>query len=144
MPSENQTLHTLHPVSDRELRYDRLGIEFRFLERFLDDENQTELDGLLWVLADQITYNDEREKEILELLEAVESIVADDACEEWDCIEALHPNELTDREKQMHEKLSAVYRLIHGSNPNHICYHVHEDWRKEAGDRIRAMRDEAT
>ena len=59
MPSENQTSQSLHPVSDRELRYDRLGTAFRFLERFLDEENQTELDGLLWGLADKVTYNDE-------------------------------------------------------------------------------------
>ena len=58
--SENQTSQsTLHPVSERELRYDRLGTAFRFLERFLDDENQIELDGLLWSLADRVRYNDE-------------------------------------------------------------------------------------
>ena len=70
-------------------------------------------------------------REMLEVLDAIESIVGDDACEEWDCIAAFHANKLTDREKQLQEKLSVVYRLAHGSNRGNSCYHVHENWREE-------------
>lgn len=50
---------TLHPVSTREQRYERLWEEFRQFERVLPEEENTTLDGLLWSLSERITYGDE-------------------------------------------------------------------------------------
>lgn len=66
------------------------------------------------------------------LLETIERIVADDFCEDLDCMVAFHPDDLTEREKVCYEKLSAVYRLVHSLNAAHSCHHVHKPWRKEA------------
>ena len=47
------------PVSTREQRYSRLWEEFRQFERALPEEESLNLDGVLWNLADQITFKDE-------------------------------------------------------------------------------------
>lgn len=57
MESENQTSP---PLSTRELRYERLWEEFRKLRNAQSQvEHEVALDGILWDLAEKVTYNDE-------------------------------------------------------------------------------------
>lgn len=67
--------------------------------------------------------------DILAALELIETIVGGDQCELWD-MENAH-RKFRGRAKEMHEMLSAVYRIAHSSNPAHSCYSSHESWRQE-------------
>ena len=62
-----------------------------------------------------------------EVLAAIEALVADDQAELWS-MEA-GAKRLRGRAKLMQQRLDDVYRLAHGFNTDHSCYHVHEDWR---------------
>lgn len=71
-----------------------------------------------------------QQRNLLQVLEAIERLVADDFCEELDCERAFRPERFSEREKMMHDKLSAIYKLAHSFNPTHCCYDVHGKWRK--------------
>jgi hypothetical protein len=64
------------------------------------------------------------------ILDKVESITCDDFCSDIE-MELYEGDVLSKKEKIMAEKLRLIYRLIHGHNPKHSCYDMHEDWRAE-------------
>ena len=69
-------------------------------------------------------------KALLVALEVIELTAGDDACETWEMENA--NKRFRGEKKQMHQKLMAIYRIAHSVNETHPCFHVHEDWRKEA------------
>lgn len=69
-----------------------------------------------------------REVNLLDVLDAIEAIVGDDACCEWAMENALR--KFRGRPSDMLAKLTEVYKLAHGFNTRHSCHHVHTDWRK--------------
>ena len=65
-------------------------------------------------------------KSHLDVLRAIEEIVSDDACHdyEWD----LMKNHLkTDKEIEMAKKLGEIYKLAHAHGEH--CKNLHTDWR---------------
>jgi hypothetical protein len=65
---------------------------------------------------------------LTQALTAIEDLVGDDFAEE---IMMEHANgRLRGRSKEMAWRLRKIYRIAHGFNRKHSCYHVHGEWRK--------------
>lgn len=67
------------------------------------------------------------------VINAIESIVHDDFCEEMDLLSTV-PEALTEREKIATAKLGEIYKLSHAFNRSHSCHRVHDDWRARLAD----------
>lgn len=65
-----------------------------------------------------------------QILSAIEEIVGSDAACDAEYLFRMHPEGMTEREKQYATMLGKVYTLAHGFNKSNSCYHVHEEWRK--------------
>lgn len=63
----------------------------------------------------------------IEVLEAIEDIVSDDFMEDMEYKIKMGRCRDKDEEIAIH-KLLEVYRIAHGSNPNHICHDSHLSW----------------
>jgi hypothetical protein len=77
-----------------------------------------------------------KEAILLAVLDKIEEVVADDFSESLDYDATLHPERLTERERVLARKISAIYRLAHGFNDLHSCHHVHADWREGFEPRV--------
>ena len=69
-----------------------------------------------------------RETQLLAALEAIETIVGDDDCTEWEMLAV--NKRLRGKAKLMESKLADIYKIAHAYNPSHSCYDVHSDWRE--------------
>ena len=67
---------------------------------------------------------------IFTALQRIEDIVSDDFSHDAEF--NLVMGRLTEKEKVFAEKLGKIYMIVHALNPNHSCYSVHGDWRKES------------
>lgn len=65
------------------------------------------------------------------VIHAISRLTGDDFCEELDIRAAFHSEELTERERVCHAKLSAIYQLAHSHDRSASCYRVHDNWRAE-------------
>ena len=70
-------------------------------------------------------------------LELISQICGDDFCEELDMRNA--HRKLRGDLATAHEKLGKVYRIAHALVTSKVCYHVHDDWRKESERMVEAM-----
>ena len=75
-------------------------------------------------------------------LELISRIVSDNFCEDLD-IRNAH-RKLRGDLATAHEKLGKVYRIAHALVKTKVCYHVHDDWRKEAERMVEVMEQEKT
>lgn len=67
-----------------------------------------------------------------EVIGLIEQLAGDDFCEDLDCVAAFHADELSEREKVCHDKISRIYRISHSHRRDAICHGIHEAWRAEA------------
>lgn len=58
----------------------------------------------------------------------IEELVSGDDIEHWGMLRL--DDELTDREKAMHDRLTAIYRHAHSVN-DHSCWDSHVSWRTD-------------
>lgn len=72
-------------------------------------------------------------RQLERVIDAIESIVHDDFCEEMDMLSTV-PEALTEREKIATAKLGEIYKLSHAFNCSHSCHRVHDDWRARLAD----------
>jgi len=63
-------------------------------------------------------------------LQAIENLVDDDFCEDIAYVLAVRPDSMSEREREMAQRLLHIYRIAHSHN-SHSCYTSHEDWRTE-------------
>ena len=62
-------------------------------------------------------------------IKALDMILSDDNCHEWECVLHLDPEQMSEREKEMARKIGDCYRIAHSADTG-ICHGVHDDWRK--------------
>lgn len=67
-----------------------------------------------------------------DVLNEADKLLSSSVCEELDCMEAFHPEKMTENEKAAHEVFSLLYRLIHSHNKRNCCYDVHRAWRESS------------
>lgn len=67
-----------------------------------------------------------------QILDAVESIVADDFSADAEMRLAFYPEKMTEFEKIAAAKLGLIYTIVHSYNSQHSCYDVHTSWRRNA------------
>lgn len=67
-----------------------------------------------------------------QVMDAIERIVGDEFCHDAECRLAFHPEEIPENERVAIRKLLDVYAVVHAYNRRHSCYHVHDDWRRNA------------
>lgn len=67
-----------------------------------------------------------------EVINAADKLLHADVCQELEIRSALHPEKLTQDEREAHLVFSLLYRLIHSHNTRASCYRVHGDWRAES------------
>lgn len=84
-----------------------------------------------------------RKQRLMDVLDVINRLAGDDFCEVLDCEAAFSPDELTDKEKICHEKLSEIYKLAHAFSDRHTCYHVHAGWRSRLAVLEAAAREES-
>lgn len=81
-------------------------------------------------------------------LELISRICGDDFCEELDMrVRSPHLSERAQRKMRgdlaaANEKLGKVYRIAHALVRSRDCYHVHDDWRKDAEKMVDVMEAE--
>ena len=75
-------------------------------------------------------------------LRVIECIVMDDFCEDWECRVALHKEIIPpDEAVKMLDKLLKVFEIAHSVIPEHICYSVHDNWRKETEETYQTLKE---
>lgn len=75
-----------------------------------------------------------------EILKMVEFIVSDDFCQdlEWELANGhKNPEDL----EEVSRKLGQIYRLVHSFLDDYSCYDVHHEWREEAINLRKILKD---
>ena len=81
-------------------------------------------------------------RELLSVFRYIEELVSDELSMDFEMSCRVHkePVVLKPEDIQLIErKLASIYRAVHSFTPNHICYKVHEDWRRETRGSLRRM-----
>ena len=75
------------------------------------------------------------------VLNVLDCLLSDDLCQDAEM--RLVKKKLTTKlEKDLVERVSLFYRIIHSHVKSSVCWHVHEDWRKEFFKIEKEMRKE--
>ena len=73
-------------------------------------------------------------------LRVVERLVSGDISEDASFKLAIGRDFTQEEAKTLAEKVVQIYRISHSSVPEHICFEVHEDWRKETLSMFRRLK----
>ena len=102
-----------------------------------DSEEYVEFDGAVWAAAQEIAkfkIGDDGDKlKHLKALQAIERLLCDSFAEDVCIALAMHPETMSDNEREMARRIGIIYRIAHSSDTTLPCYKVHKDWRKMAG-----------
>lgn len=76
-----------------------------------------------------------------QIISLVESITADDFCEDLNCRiafeEAMSYSKTREMLEEADNKLSLIYRIVHSHNEKHKCFDKHNAWRDEAVEKYK-------
>lgn len=70
------------------------------------------------------------------ILQRIESYCNDNFCEDLSLRSFTDHIDMDPDLKECIKRLTDIYTIVHAFNKNHICYHVHDAWRKPILDLI--------